>query len=425
MFRRYSIVVAGVVLSVSSAFAQWSPQAQKIVNDYNQKYVGKSGLALLLTESPEDRDPYLRQTVEAAEIFASNYLREGNFQALYPGAQMVQLPLQSKGFTKPGHEYQMPAMILWQKEKGQIAQRDLMIYNPGIFQSLNNPFTYRAVQLMFDRGYHVLVIPNAFTDDYVENFPLNPPGSIESEAQLEVEAIQAAKTQWQSHIKTAHLVGISYGGFVTAITAALDAATTSPLIDGQVTIMGPQVKLRHSLDLLDGLIDSYFQFYNDHIFANIIGGVFFSHLAHIQEVALQEFLFHQSHQFTLMSYAPEVITNFNRIPDPRFEGAAAYKTWRNQLRFLKTLQQFAPQNESFYSDGHDELAYWMRQLQARGNSRFRVLTTADDFTNRREDWGTYYPADLSGPDHLLVRAHGSHNAFVTTRWFERFLAASL
>jgi hypothetical protein len=91
------------------------------------------------------------------------------------------------------------------------------------------------------------------------------------------------------------------------------------------------------------------------------------------------------------------------------------------MRHYVTTAEVAVGNESSEST----LNHWLaRGHAARGDTRVRLLTSVDDWTNDPDAWATL-PEWLKGDDHTLILESAGHAGVVSREWFRRIILESM
>lgn len=182
--------------------------------------------------------------------------------------------------------------------------KDIMVFLPGLGEGLSGlTGNYVMESIKHRKKYHILTIPNPWSSDYLKFQPKATIADFESEAKAILEIVRAAKEQiflkegrikdeiadlsvFQSRV---HLLGISYGGFLSVVSAALDSGYSSlnsihfdknkkpnesRLFNGHVYAFSPILKIGKSLGILDTMIDTYMnsrEKYNGELTAGLAG----------------------------------------------------------------------------------------------------------------------------------------------------------
>ena len=408
------------------AEAQWTATAQSMVQEFNKNKDQK-------TDSPWAaianyvgwNDPYFASFWEVAGTRVVNKWRDihGVDHSMTPFSEAISLgiPIASLGFGEPSSRHKMAARILWRKTSLMVEKAPLILYNPGLFQASDSPSTTLMAEKLSSLGFHVLVIANPFSVEYASRYPVAAVGSFDKEAELLNEALHSFVTTHDEYITKVHVLGASYGGFLSGILAALDAETYRH-IDGQVSLIGPQVNLDNTTYLLDDMINESFATFSPKVFERIVGNAMHYGLRQAHLKGLESYAFFKSQGFQDRIYPPAVAASYDRLIEKR-KADPELKGWQREIRFHSSLYLYTPENVELYESETGSLDYWLARAAKADQKRVRILTACDDFTNKCE-WWKGLSSEFQQPAHLLIRKVGSHNAFILSGWFSNFLKNS-
>lgn len=305
------------------------------------------------------------------------------------------------------------------------APAPLIVFSPGVFNGIRGYESVRALELFRQRGFHVLVVPQPMTREYLRRGPHFLPGHIEAEAAVLLRATQLFIDRvGPMNVTSVHLVGESYGALLSAAAAALDAESGAPLIDGTVTLFSPPVDMGQTLDRLDRILDDHGPNFINRCRRHLIGSALdfltANTLADLrigtQECAgpLAAFLgFHRG----LVGLARNLLSR--GLVDPALRSEIDSKETRYAFRFGTYLTKFAPVVREQVEGGSGDLRRWMRRAQYEGFNRFRVLTSADDFLNDPQQWRAI--ERTLGPRHVLMLPTGGHLGYLGSSWIQNFM----
>lgn len=403
------ILTSILLLSYSLAHSQWPESAITHVNEFNQ---GRG------RELFDRTSGNFRAVLEQLSLMRSESSQRSALSPL-----RVRLP--KKYFALP-ETARLGIDFIDAKSSFSRTRRDLVVIIPGIFQGSNDKTVNHISSILKNLGYHVLAFPSPFSREYISRFPYASVGSFEIEAQLFTEAIQEVQQMHGQFIAQTHLIGISYGAFLSSILIAND---TRRAINGRTYLFGPQVKLKTTLALLDEYIDARGSIVSP--FKGLVGQAFFEDTLHFTANLVERYVHHKERNFAERDYLISS-GNFESIPvDLRDiqsqtieqHGTAQFERWKASTRFWKTVVNYTPENLFYYERNMDEIGFWLKKAHERGYNSFGLITTQDDFTNNFDDWyrNQMMPDPFLNPQNFLIRRSGSHISYTTTEWFSEFL----
>ncbi|MBI3558055.1 MAG: hypothetical protein HY074_17465, partial [Deltaproteobacteria bacterium] len=126
----------------------------------------------------------------------------------------------------------------------------------GLFADLSVFEGFTAEQLLFfhRQGYHVVVLPTVGGQSAMDDHSTVLPFSVVDVGKLELGLLnKILRRLGPERIRGVHVVGQSYGGFIAAVVAGLDASSARPVID-ETTAISPIYDARKAiLDLDSGI----------------------------------------------------------------------------------------------------------------------------------------------------------------------------
>lgn len=381
----------------AGASAEWSDEALAVARNYSEQPA---------TDAELMNDPWLSTAwgaLKARHLFHFGKIPETRVSSEYF----------EKGYLK----------VLFRPYPGPAP---LIVFAPGIFNNLNDPSCQRAVKTFERRGYHVVVVPNAWGVDYASHRPRFLPGDFQSEARVLLTVIRNIRERLSpQNIESINIVGESYGSVLSAVAATLDAESKSPMIDGNVTLFSPPVDVRLSLPLMDQLLDANEEAYRTRCRKRGIWAaleVFRAKVMadirpHTRECVESLLVFEGFHKW-LKALAQGLFKH--KLVDPalaeRYD-ARALQT----IRFTTFERDFTPANYERILEGEGSLPYWVSRAERAGFSRIRILAAMNDFLNKPWQWEEL--AGL-GSRRLLLLPTGGHLGYIGLPWFQTMLAAS-
>jgi hypothetical protein len=134
----------------------------------------------------------------------------------------------------------------------------LMLYLPGLFANMEDHEAMRAAAFYSERGYHVVILSNPWSEEFLKRQPKFDPGTLDVEGEIALTALQfAIQKIGPDNISRVEISGESYGAMLAAIAYAKDRQSAHPLIDGNVTLFSPPLEMTTAIVNLDSGIDTF------------------------------------------------------------------------------------------------------------------------------------------------------------------------
>jgi hypothetical protein len=388
------------LLSSNPSFAQWSATAIQIEQKISQgepdvKHQGPLG------------GPYWSSLLDGLVLASSNH-------PLDPDEYVVDelnIILPDRQFVNPEGQ-PLPCPAIYYHTKG-VQRAPLVVYLPGIFQSQNSGASQKVVKDILRAGASVLLIPNSLTSEYMSHYPVSPPTYFLGEAEVALAETAAFVAQHKSEISNVNVMGLGYGALIAAIFSAQDAQQARPLLrNGQTTLISPPQQMGVARDALDQTLYvlEQWQWSGEALLALTIREALTGALERIQ----QRFFADRDRGYIARHYRPTVAGYLTRL-----NLKDRYTVQR--LRLAGVIRDAIEVTAPMFTSEQGTLAHWLAQMGAHGNSRWRILTTDDDFLNGANQW-RFLPQDLLGNDHLLIHRGGGHAGMVDSEWFSDLLA---
>ena len=330
-----------------------------------------------------------------------------------------------RGKVTSEHFYKGELIYRFGKARKVKGKAPLMIYLPGIFSRLISVQNNRMLKTFRKEGLHTLVFPNPLATDFIKQGPKYQAGNPLVEAEVIYQAIRDLVAKFnQDEILNGeiHLAGVSYGGFLSAVIAGLDASHEKPIITGNVTVISPPYNFLASMKRLDELAESTEEEYASSGLLRVLkrslaifgldgrGEVNEDHLWDSRGI-VAHFVFKEGFIKALRRY--NKFNNQLNIPRKRKE----YEKWYNEMTFSGYYKKYAFDSYQELDSAKGVIDYWM-DLYNRNTGKFvRVVTAKDDFLNDESgrDWDRY------SLDQVVVLENGGHFGFRKEEWFDKFL----
>jgi hypothetical protein len=282
---------------------------------------------------------------------------------------------------------------LQKKADGSLKTAPLVICLPGIFSAYDGPAAKRTTRDFGRRGYHVIVPPNPWAEDYIHAIPEFNPGNIKEEAAIFLSLIDTAiQKVGVEHIARVEITGESYGAILAAAVLEMDQARPAPVIDGGMTLFSPPIDMNQAIVNLDLGIGR-----NQSIYEEKCTGIgttiqlaesllFQSVQAKMDERTrdcAEPLVFHSFQERLVHSVELlHQLKNIGTIPTDKAELAL----WEKNFRFAMVIPEFTPENAVTLKDGSASLLHWLGLLPPSALERVRILTAQDDFINQGLIW---------------------------------------
>lgn len=377
---KWIIVFTYMVLSPYVSQAFWTPNEQVFLqNVQDNEELNPEG-------NPEqNQSVYMREALGLASSKVQN-LKDFSIH-LFGHQKKWRIPLKTAYFEKGvysqescdplPHYNSLSARGRWNKKK-----TDLIVIAPGLFTESSGISPTRLFNLLYQNGYHVFVLPNPFSAQYLERYPRYSPGSFEKEAGVILEAMDYLIDSNASKIKKVHLVGLSYGAFLSAVALALDKKKR---ISGKTLLLSPQIKISTTLvQLLDPLVAESMrsiQFNKKKIglikgaFRKGVGIKIYNGTLYANINLFRRYKYHQKNSFRCASYSNAAIVSFEKalnkygMQDVDFQNNAlatkkapwifpwkvnphhiGLQIWARGLRMWSTFQDYTYDTHIYYVD---------------------------------------------------------------------------
>ncbi|WP_127716871.1 hypothetical protein [Halobacteriovorax sp. HLS] len=315
-----------------------------------------------------------------------------------------------------------------ESENGQYKQAPIAYFIPGAFSNLDISQTKRFMHDLGKLGYHVFIFPNPWGTDFIKTKLRKPIGNVEDEAKSIFELLKSAHQiaqEFNISNGQSRLVGVSYGGFISAAVSALNSEQNNPLQLIDTTIISPPIDFSKTLKNLDSLVlrnketlklnlyklysrySKICKFENDSNASKetlqiaeglVIRGGFFDEL--INSVTKFDSIFE-------LKLVPGRI--FRKL-------SRSYREWRYSFTFKKYFQTYAPDNLRVIESEKGNLYYWKNRAIESGYDNFRFLIAKNDFLNSQED--------IEQNEDTIILPTGGHFGFRHLPWFSNFLKDS-
>lgn len=281
----------------------------------------------------------------------------------------------------------------------QNPQKPLVVLVPGTFGGYDSSEIMSLGIWLRDAGYNLVRLPNPMSSHIIKLHPSYKGLETEAEAQLAVGVIESLMKEYK--FPKTHLIGVSYGAFVTAIAAQ----QIDPALIGKVVLISPPKNLKTSLSIIDGYFDEL---------KNELTVFPWRHLILVLRIRWNTFWEHKMTVDPQIAKSLLIASGFYRgfvdlvrlHEQPRSTGSW-WKDWlrscqqtrkssinNEDMRFISYIQR---ENPTFFEHPEKhEVLYWLR----RSGHPWHVYTSSDDFINPPQVW----PASSD----ITVYSRGGH-----------------
>jgi hypothetical protein len=273
-----------------------------------------------------------------------------------------------------------------------VRKAPLMLYLPGLFADMEGHESMRAAAFFSERGYHVVIPSNPWSQEFLKHRPRFDPGTIDVEAQVMLSALQfAIKQIGAQYISRVEISGESYGAMLATIAYAQDQQSASPLIDGNATFFSPPLDMTVAIDNLDSGIDANQSFFDSCSGAGTLLKADNECVDHTAEDQMSQDVIQCASPLVYGSFHGDLVNSLELFHSFRRTGfiptdKAALKEWALELRFKSLLSDYLPNSQTLLGSGKGSLLYWLDELDANSIRKVRIFTAKDDFLNTGLDW---------------------------------------
>jgi len=260
--------------------------------------------------------------------------------------------------------------------------KPVVLVIPGLFGGYNTIECRRVSQWLGEKGLNVLRVPDPVSVHVVGRHPTYPGLDFESEAQLYVDIVHAIQNEY--HFPKVYLAGVSYGAFISAVTAV----KLGPDFGGKLLMMSPPHNMLTSLKIIDGFFDEVQDQFDEFpwqplwFLIKVEWSRFWRTDIHISpELAKNTMIVGGFHRTFLELW--DMQENYLH-PRPWWKfyekWAPALKKKQNEMRFATFLRQVNP--HFFETPEKDSVLYWLNQVPG----DWKLITSNDDFINPPGGW---------------------------------------
>lgn len=359
--------------------------------------------------------------------FASS-LRGACFNLSRAYSKMV-VPIEDwEGNTTANESGKLPMKVGLQRGKdGKPRRAPLAFYIPGAFNNLSSRQPKRWMDELTQRGYHTVVFPNPWGTQFIKEKSHEAVGHVLNEGKAIYDSMRDVFSRLDENdliLGPVRLLGVSYGGFLTAMISAWDAENPEPILSMDSTIMSPPFQLGETLDRLDQYLDATADPFNG---MNIASKLlkFRNFCKKESQSELEEGQLHEA--MGLVSYVGfhdmmvnsvkvfDKVKGYDKIPDRHLGSLSPkFRKWKKEFNFNGYIDTYDSSIRDLLKSEKGTLKYWVQRASDAGYNRVRVLVAVDDFLNDGSKW--------DGPkEKLITLPDGGHYGYRHLDWYESFI----
>lgn len=312
----------------------------------------------------------------------------------------------------------------------------LVVFFPGLTQGINHPHAEWIRSIANRNGAHALVIPAAFSPDYLAANPKDPTATYEAEARIAYELLQRARKQiGEDLISEVQFVGLSYGAFLGPMVASHGVPKLR-----KMTLLSLPISMKAIIHALDDAMNANLTPYPwDY---GIPGAVWWSKVGYSSD---DQTRLAEAKRYLAWSFQDGQVLNAVDLgvrfgcawptmnaalnafplmaqlpinPDGFPTDQPLYRKFAEEVRFWNTIENCTPQNLPFYKSEKDGSPFWLAQLNK--SIDVDVVVTHDDPFISAEKWKTVAPG-LRNIRYIEL-PHGGHNGYMYTDWLKLYLS---
>ncbi len=295
----------------------------------------------------------------------------------------------------------------------------LLVFIPGIFSNADDGIARGTVKWFSSMGYHVLTLPNCWSEDFAKAQPIfkeEYPGG-EASAVMQVTKLVIAQALGKKNISSVQIMGESLGALTASVVYAKDSRSAHPIFDGGATLTWPPIVLHEAMKKIDEMMKDTDALYTTKCHGSI------KSLKTKWRILHGQYLFRPTEEE--IECAPSIVAQYSFRRElvklakiiNKTEGLG--RTVPDNLDFRSFIKGYAPRYVAALSsaDRYGQIQYWLQEADAQAAKNIRILTSEDDFLNQHVSWNF---AGLLGPDQsqLIIAHWGGHIGLTNTKAYE-------
>lgn len=320
----------------------------------------------------------------------------------------------------------LPSVFVLQHKNGVPVKAPLMFVMPGAFTNTQSAQPVRMARRFHKMGYHVVTFPNPWGLEFIGERPFFLMGNFLKEGEaLYLGMTSAAENLRQRGLLTGSIsvMGISGGGYNTAMVAGLDSMSARPILTGYATSIAAPMIWSQTLKNLDKLMTDVKERLNRSYVR--IAPSYFRICAKKDQGDYSRKLMKDAKLLTIkggfhdyMIKSVELFDKINRLNSIPKKG---YKHWRKNMNFGKFYKTYNPRGLEMIQTKWARIDTWVNLAKDNGYNKVRILTSVDDFLNRPE---VFDELDIEEDRMYLIPYGGHWGMRGFGAWFEKLFFLS-
>ncbi len=316
----------------------------------------------------------------------------------------------------------LPSVFVLQNENGKIKNAPLMFVLPGAFTTTNSEQPIRMANRFFKKGYHVVTLPNPWGVEFVGERPFFTMGSFIKEGEAIYMAMRSAYERLNSlnYIgEEVSVMGISGGGYITAMVAGMDSISGAPLLTGFATSIAAPMIWSETIVHLDKLMIEV----KDRLNTNIVklAPIFWKICNREDQSEYDAKLFENAKFLTIYGgFHKHMITSielFDKLNNLNSVPKKGYKRWRKNMNFSSFYKKYNPRGLKLIKTKWGRIDTWVNLAKRNGYNKIRIISSLDDFLNVPE---VFERLELEENRLYLIPFGGHWGIRGFGAWFNRF-----
>lgn len=316
--------------------------------------------------------------------------------------------------ASPLLEKPLPITMAMQKDKyGRLIPSPMIIWVSGFYSDHNSDL--RFMQRLYDRGYHVIKFPTAWTKIYQKSKPKFVLGDFKSEAKvIHSNLLKYFSSYKKSNAATSiGFLGESYGALVGMFLAGLDSGENQ-FFDAPMNFVAPEANIEFAMKVFD----NYFKEEASTLDSirkklSILGSVrriknskTFKDISEEDKSRSSSMIAYGAND-SLVKILDEIHDDFDEYIDDNYNSSF-------EFGYQDYVNDYAPSLKSMYSGRGGDFVELYKDARKTHKSALRIVTGDDDILNSPDAWDTV-------KDEVMILKGGSHYGFLQSPWFKGFL----
>ncbi len=318
------------------------------------------------------------------------------------------------------------SVFVLQNRNDRVIPAKLMIVLPGAFTTTQAAQPVRMAKRFFARGYHVVTLPNPWGLEFIKERPYFTMGSFVKEGEAIYMAMRSAVSKLKSRgllLEEISVMGISGGGYLTAMVAGLDSISGNPILSGTATSIAAPMIWSQTMKHLDGYMEEVREGLNSHLLRLIPS--YWKICRSDSQLELDSNLLEKAKLLTIHSgfhsHMIKSIQLFDKLNSLNSIPKKGFKHWRKNMNFARFYDIYNPEGKILLNSKWGRIDTWVNLAKDNGYNKLRILTSMDDFLNVPE---VFQELNIE-EDRLLLIPFGGHwgiRGFGT--WFDKLFELS-